>query len=91
MAEKLADYLFRKSTEYTKLRADKPRGQAQRETPDHQSPGNRGLDRPDFDQWTTGELRKAASNLQVSDVNKLDREQLVERLSDSQHRDDRQT
>lgn len=82
MAKKLADDLIKSNTEYTKLRADRTDGESPREMPDHQSPGQRGLDRPEYNRWTIEELRATADKLNLGDTDGLDRKQLIERLNE---------
>lgn len=86
MAKKLADDLIQTNTEYTKLRAGRPDGETPRETPGHQAPGGRGLDRPDYAQWTTAELREAARRLGLGDAETLDRHALIAQLVQRQDR-----
>lgn len=86
MANKLADDLIKTNTEYEKLRGDKARHEPVRETPDHQGPGYRGLERPDFSSWTTEEVRRFASNLEISDAARMSREELLDALEQRQAR-----
>jgi hypothetical protein len=80
MAKRLADELAKTNAEYNKLRRSREKAEGVSETPDHQSPGYRGHDYPDYSRWTTEELRSATGDLGISDVDRMDRDELLSAL-----------
>lgn len=86
MTKKLTDDLIKKNVEYTKLKSDRPDGQAPRETPGRQQPGYGGLSRPDLESWTTEELYRLAAELEIPEPRSLSREALLDALPKASRR-----
>jgi len=79
MNRKLAEDMIRSNEEYTKLRGRLADGASPRGGTG-QTPGARGLRRPDFETWTTEELRSAAGTLGVPRSEDMRRDELIEAL-----------
>jgi len=86
MKRKLADDLARTSAEFEKLKSGRVDDETPRETPQRQAPGASGRRLPDFERWTTDELRSAAVNLEIDGAGALDRDALIERLLAAERR-----
>ena len=80
MSKKLANDLMQSNTEYTKLKGERPDGSTPCENPDHQSPNQSGLHKPNLDEWTNEELANAAQTLEMKDADKMSREELIEKI-----------
>ena len=65
MTKETTDQLIQSNEEYVKLRNSRAPGEDRtpRETPQRRTTGNRGHELPEFDRWTTLELREYAEGL----------------------------
>lgn len=86
MNRKLADDFAATNVEFEKRKSGRVDDETPRETPKRQAPGATGHRKPDFDQWTTEELRSAAATLGLADAGTLERTALIDALRAAERR-----